>query len=199
MAESPEDKIKNLRALNAEYARRIENSKTINDSEAQSRAISQELLANQKLINELIIEQGDNVEQNAAEIDALLKREKELLATQKAINDQLQQQIKRRQTVLDLAKQLTGQLKLGWKYLQDQDKIIKTTVLNLGMSGAKAVAMRDAFEKSAGYVTRLGGTIADIQGVMQGYADETGRARVMSAEMVKDITAIGKGTGLGIE
>jgi hypothetical protein len=34
---------------------------------------------------------------------------------------------------------------------------------------------------------------------MQGYADETGRARVLSAEMVKDITAIGQGTGLGIE
>ena len=79
------------------------------------------------------------------------------------------------------------------------DKIIKTTVLNLGLSGAKAELMRGSFEQSAGFVARLGGSLGDIQSIMETYADETGRARVLSAEMVDDIVKIGKGTGLGVE
>ena len=81
----------------------------------------------------------------------------------------------------------------------DQDKIIKGTILNLGMSGAKAEMMRGSFEQSAGMVARLGGSLEDVQNIMQGYADETGRARVLSSQMVEDIEAIGKGTGLGVE
>lgn len=125
------------------------------------------------------------------ELDNVLKKEKE-------INVELDKGIKIRQRHVDVAKILGQQLKIGWKYLQDQDKIIKSTVLNLGMSSVKAVAMRDAFEQSAGYVTRLGGTIGDIKIIMEGYADETGRARAMTADTVKNITDIGKGTGLGI-
>ena len=34
---------------------------------------------------------------------------------------------------------------------------------------------------------------------MEGYADETGRARVLSSQMAEDILAVGKGTGLGVE
>ena len=199
MAESSADRIKNLKAHNAEYERQLNNLKNKNDAEQRSIVLGQQALNNQKLISELIKDQGDNVDKHAKEIDKLLTEEKKITNEQKKINDQLQEGIKRRQRHVDLVKHLIEQLKLGWKYLQDQDKIIKSTNLNLGISGNKAVMMRDAFEKSAGYVTRLGGTIADIQGIMQGYADETGRARVMSSEMVKDITAIGKGTGLGIE
>jgi len=162
--------------------------------------INEELISNEKRIQN---EYENASKLSKKEISNLTNDEQKLLNDiinkEKSINSELDKQIKRRQNTVNLAKLLTQQLKIGWKYLQDQDKIIKSTNLSLGMSGAKAVAMRDAFEKSAGYVTRLGGTIGDIQSVMQGYADETGRARVMSAEMVKDITNIGKGTTLGIE
>ena len=67
------------------------------------------------------------------------------------------------------------------------------------MSGAKAEAMRVSFEQSIGHVAELGGTMEDIGKIQTGFADETGRARAMTASMVEDITAIGKGTGLGIE
>lgn len=86
-----------------------------------------------------------------------------------------------------------------WTYLMQADKTIKSTILNLGMSSAKAEIMRNSFEASAGYVTRLGGSLEDISVIMETFADETGRARALSAEMVKDVTKIGKGTGLGIE
>lgn len=174
-------------------------AKGIGDINAQE-AIQKDMQAQrQRTINSLKEKYSELSDDEIKKLRELETEQKKSIELEKEQNKQLEKQLKSRQRNVDIAKQIVGQLKLGWKYLQDQDKIIKSTVLSLGMSGQKAVAMRDAFEKSAGYVTRLGGTIADIQGVMQGYADETGRARVMSAEMVKDITAIGKGTGLGVE
>jgi len=172
---------------------------SITQKQQQAQILAEQRANIEKAIAEWKKEAATNEEEALAAIKELNTQLDEVLAEEKKINAELDRQIKRRQTTVDLAKQLGSQLKIGWRYLQDQDKIIKSVNLNLGMSQAKAAAMRDSFEKSAGYVTRLGGTIADIQDVMQGYADETGRARVMSAEMVKDITAIGKGTGLGVQ
>lgn len=193
------EKLKNLEALNTEYQRQIDNLKGITNQQERSRLATEQIANYQKMITELMKEQAETGKNNEALIDELLNKQREIIESEKQVNEQLQNQVKNRKLAVDLARQLGAQLKIGWKYLQDQDKIIKSTVLSLGMAGNKAVAMRDAFEKSAGYVTRLGGTIADIGAVMQGYADETGRARVMTADMVKDITNIGKGTGLGIE
>jgi len=182
------------------YQKELNNSMNNSTNIQDKIKLNEELISNEKRIQR---EHEEVSKLSKKEISKLSAEEKKLLndivSKEKEINTELTKQVKRRQFTIDLAKQLGQQLKLGWKYLQDADKIIKSTNLSLGMSGAKAVAMRDAFEKSAGYVTRLGGSIADIQGVMQGYADETGRARALSSDMVKDITAIGKGTGLGIE
>lgn len=123
----------------------------------------------------------------------------EKLKTQREYNLELKREIENRQKIINLGNFLLGQLKEGWKYLQEQDKTIRTTILNLGMSGAKAALMRSSFEQSAGFVASLGGSLEDIQAIMTGFADETGRARVLSAEMVKDIESMAKGTGLGIE
>jgi hypothetical protein len=81
----------------------------------------------------------------------------------------------------------------------ESDKAIRTTILNLGLSGQKADLMRKSFESSAMAVAEMGGTLKDIQAVQEGFANETGRARVMTAQMVQDIVEIGRGTGLGVE
>jgi len=198
MAESSADKIRNLEALNKSLRNQIKLTEASNDVERKRALISEQISNYEQVITDLKKEQLQGNVDNTNAINQLQAEQRELIEQEKAVNKQLETQVKHRKLTVDLARQLGNQLKIGWRYLQDQDKIIKSTNLNLGMSQAKAVAMRDAFEQSAGYVTRLGGTISDISDVMQGYADETGRARVMTADMVKDITAIGKGTGLGI-
>lgn len=86
-----------------------------------------------------------------------------------------------------------------WEYSMQSDKIIRQTILSLGMSGNKAELMRASFEDSAQYVTSLGGSLSDILEIQNGYANETGRARVLTADMVNSIELIGKGTNLGVE
>ena len=86
-----------------------------------------------------------------------------------------------------------------WKYLMESDKIIKQTALNLGLSGEKSEILRTNFEQSAGFAARLGANLSDIGTIITSFADETGRAKLLTSEMLKDFVLIGKGTGLGVE
>ena len=190
---------KDVKAYNELLREQSSNLSGINKLEADRRILAQQINEIQKAITEHGKEFLDGNTQSEAAIRALNAQLDEVNAEEQKINKQLERQVKTRKIGNDLVRTLNTQLKLGWKYLQDQDKIIKSTNLNLGMSGVKAAEMRDSFNKSAGYVARLGGNLADVATVMQGYADETGRAHVLSAEMVQNITDIGKGTGLGIE
>lgn len=192
-----------LSELQKRYTEAIKESNDVNEKAA----LMQEMFAErQQRINLLQANYDKLTETQQKRLANLIKTQEkehlqliEIRKEQKKINEAVAEEIKRRQRVVDLATGLYNALREVWKQLQSNDKIIRTTILNLGMSGVKADMMRTSFEQSAGFVTRLGGNLEDIQTIMEGYADETGRARVMSAEMVKDITAIGKGTGLGVE
>jgi len=176
------------------------------DIEKQVADLQERRSERQSLINQLQLNFNDLNDKQKEVLDKLIKLQiteynslKDLSKQQQLINEQLQKEIKTREKIVDLANGLASALKQTWTFLQSQDKIIKSTILNLGMSGAKADMMRNSFEQSAGFVARLGGSLDDVQGIMEGFADETGRARVLSSDMVKDIEMIGKGTGLGIE
>ncbi len=158
-----------------------------------ARAITVEIIAN----NEKIVNQLKNNTKGLT--DEQLKQYNKLIDVQKELNNELDNEYKRRKDIISSLKHSFDLLVSGYKYLQQQDKIIKNTILNLGMSGNKAELMRGSFERSAMFVARLGGNLEVIQTMMTGFADETGRSRALTSDMVKDITVIGKGTGLGIE
>lgn len=159
----------------------------------RARAITVEIIAN----NEKIVNQLKNNTKGLT--DEQLKQYNILIDVQKELNNELDNEYKRRKDIISSLKHSFDLLVSGYKYLQQQDKIIKNTILNLGMSGNKAELMRGSFERSAMFVARLGGNLEVIQTMMTGFADETGRSRALTSDMVKDITVIGKGTGLGIE
>jgi hypothetical protein len=199
MAEDNNKRLEFIRALKKEQDD-LRNSVIATSDVDEKRRLIEQLHYNlllqsneqQQIRLELVQQTLDLTEAEKKEVLGIVEAEKEY-------NNQLQKAVDKRQKAVDAARGLVGFLKQGWDYLQQSDKVIRQTILNLGMSGQKAEMMRASFEQSLGYVTRLGGTIEDVQGIMTGYAEETGRARVLSAEMVKDITEIGKGTGLGIE
>jgi len=190
------DVLRELQRLQEEYNNQLASSISLDEK----MRIQEEAIANEKRIQ---AEQERLISASKKENSNLTTQEKkelnDVLRTQRDINKEVKNEYTWRKNTLAVVREFGNQLKLGWQYLQASDKVIRQTILNLGMSGTKAELMRQSFEQSAGFVTRLGGSLEDIQGIMTGYADETGRARVMSAEMVKDITAIGKGTGLGVE
>jgi len=178
-----------------------ENSIISNSIELQKRKTAEtEIQSNNQLLYNEKLKLEEELKKENIKLSKDEKKEIDNInKSQTNINSSLSNETKLRQIIVNSIRSINGQLKIGWQFLQQQDKIIKSTILNLGMSGAKAEMMRTSFEQSAGYVARLGGTLEDVQSIMSGYADETGRARVLSAGMIENITAIGKGTGLGIE
>ena len=152
-----------------------------------------------RMINELRANENKLTEDQKKLLADLDKEYAQQIVELKKLNAEVKQQAKNQDAVNKKVEKYSQALAKGWEYLMQSDKVIKETIRSLGMSGAKADAMRKSFELSAGHVARMGGGMADIQNVMQGYADETGRARALTGEMVEDITAIGLGTGLGVE
>jgi len=160
----------------------------------------------QGLINKLkneYIDLTDRQKELLKEIEKSQKEDAEIIKSklkdQKAYNEQLVKEKKNRQDIVDLCKQFVAKLKEGWNFLQAQDKVIRTTILNLGLSGTKAAEMRLSFEQSAGFMARLGGSLEDVGKIQQAYSNETGKATALSSETLKNIMLIGKGTGLGVE
>lgn len=154
---------------------------------------------NQKVINAMedariqLLDEGYSIDKNTNNaLDNRIKKQKKLINDEEKIK-------KNKEIILNLVKKTSNTLALTGKYLMENDKIIKQTILNLGLSGAKAETMRYSFEESAGLVARLGGNLRDVQTIMTIFAEETGRARALSSQMVKDVYLIGKGTGLGVE
>jgi hypothetical protein len=124
---------------------------------------------------------------------------KQIVLEQNNINKQLQKELKNRQAIVDNTKKVIGYITQGWKFLQEQDKTIRSTVLNLGLSGTKASQMRLSFEQSAVFAARLGANLEDISKIQQTFTEETGKAQTLTSQTMKDILLIGKGTGLGVE
>ena len=50
----------------------------------------------------------------------------------------------------------------------DQDRIIRTTIISLGMSGKKADDIRTSFERSSATIYALGGNLEDVLKIMTG-------------------------------
>lgn len=210
-----------------QYTRTSKEIKAQMDINAASNALLEEEINNLNSIfsahkrNLLIQEQQLNIKKNTALLEEhYLKQLREgenltetqqktleqEIAKQKRINAEEDKKISKQKKSNELYKHYLGflsksfSLQAGWiKGLNENDKIIRQTILNLGMSGKKADIMRGSFEDSAMIVAQMGGSLVDIQTVMQGFADETGRARVLTSEMVTDIIKIGRGTGIGVE
>jgi hypothetical protein len=79
------------------------------------------------------------------------------------------------------------------------DKPIRETALQLGLGAEKAQQIRDSFYKALPSASVLGATMKDLAAAQQSYTNESGRAVALSGEQLINITAIGNGTGVGVQ
>ena len=199
MANPNQDNLKFIKEL------RIEQEKLNSELATASTYDEKKIVLGKVILNNKILEHEQErlMLEARKENSSLTKEEKKeletILALNKSINTQLKQEADNRQKIADSIKRVNSGLEKTWEYLMQSDKVIRETIRNLGMSGTKAAAMRTSFELSSRSVAQMGGNLGDIQKIMEGYADETGRARVLSSQMAEDIASIGLGTGIGVE
>jgi len=187
-----DDLIKGLKDENNALRESLTLRKGILTEESKRAAEQQIYKNNQELINQLLLKGNELTKE---EIELLSEIEKE----QKDITEETKKGNKEYKKRIDLARQFNSALRESYNFLIQQDKAIKSTNLTLGLTGTKAAAMRQSFEESAGFMSRLGGGLEDAATIISTFANETGRAHVLTGDMLKNIEAIGVGTGLGVE
>lgn len=188
-----------VRKLNAELAKQTSSLSGINQKRAEERVLVQQIGNIQAAIAEHTKAAAQGNEESREAIVELQGELEKVSKKQEEINKRLKKNTELRKEAVDLARKLGGEMKNMYHWLMETDKTIRSTNLQLGLSGTKAAAMRQSFEESAAMVMRLGGSIEDVATIQTTFANETGRAHVLTGEMVKNIELIGKGTGLGVE
>jgi hypothetical protein len=79
------------------------------------------------------------------------------------------------------------------------DHEIKQTILGISLSGERAAYFRDNLNQAAIYTSMIGVNAADLAKMQKSYADETGRALILSKENLIAVSDLAKGTLLGAE
>jgi len=84
-------------------------------------------------------------------------------------------------------------------YLIQSDIAIKNLNLGLGLSGDRSEAMAQNLSDAAPFAARMGVDMKGLAEMAATYADETGRARILTEESLRSMTLIAEGTNLGAE
>lgn len=157
--------------------------------------------------------------ENIADINLLLRKYKEgeidlndeelrdlskILAQEKArvvIADKSLKISKQRVTVLKTMSSLYDRIGSSsfWTFLMQSDEAIKNVNRELGFVGQRSETFRENIYEAANDAARLGGNLQDLTNIVSIFADETGRAKVLSADALENIMEIGLGTGLGVD
>lgn len=82
--------------------------------------------------------------------------------------------------------------------LKDFDKYVKLASQNLGLSASRANILRSSFESSYTHIARIGGSTQELYEIQKAYAQETGRAVILSGQQLENIMDIAKGTGMSV-
>lgn len=188
--------LKMMEDLNKIHEKYANNAKS--DEEKLSELL--EIQANKlRMINELKAHYNYLSDEQKRKLGTLTDEYTKQYDKLKGINSQIKTASEGQERWAFFVKKTNQGLEAAWKYLMSSDKVIRETTRNLGLSGERAKELRTTFNLSARAVAEMGGTIGDIQKMMEGYADETGRVRVLSDQMVESIEAMGLGTGMGVE
>jgi hypothetical protein len=208
------------------YRDELDAQKVINDSLKQAAEIQKEMSKNfssylnklddskerQKQINKLINDNnrlqiesnklsGSKDKFDIAEkkhLDGLLKQNNKLIQQQEIILANTSKTSAllgvMANTVIDFANGLGK-----WDYLMASDKAIKSMSLNLGLSVSASAEFRQNVYDSSTYAASLGVSIDDLVKAQNEFVNITGTAGILTESMLKDISAISSGTGMGVE
>lgn len=132
-------------------------------------------------------------------VDAMKKRVSAQQQSVKVAQKQLALQQALQKSATDFLRISGNATKSMWRFLMDSDKAIKSTALELGLSGERSEQFRSNIEAAASHAARLGASVEDLTKAASTYAAETGRVKNLTEATYDAITKIGKGTDLGIE
>ena len=89
--------------------------------------------------------------------------------------------------------------KAQYEYAEKLAITSKATAVNIGLSVGRSQEFTKSFNRANAELSKFGGDAQDVQVIMKQFADDSGRARIISPEEVSNIFLLEKGLGLGKE
>ena len=89
--------------------------------------------------------------------------------------------------------------KAQYEYAEKLAEKSKETAVNIGISVGRSQEFTKSFNRATAELSKFGGDASDVQVIMKQFADDSGRARIISPEEVSNIFLLEKGLGLGKE
>jgi hypothetical protein len=83
-----------------------------------------------------------------------------------------------------------------YKYAEELAKESKQTAINIGISVGRSKEFTKSFNRATAEVQKFGGSASDVSSIMEEFAENSGRARIISPEEVSNIFLLTKGLNL---
>ena len=87
-------------------------------------------------------------------------------------------------------------LSAQYKLAEGLAEVSKKTAVNIGISVGRSGEFTKVFNQATTELTKFGGKAEDTSAIMERFADESGRARIINADEVKNIFLLEKGLGV---
>ena len=96
-------------------------------------------------------------------------------------------------------KEFATDSKAQYEYASKLAEFSKATAVSIGISVGRSQEFTKSFNRANAEIAKFGGDAQDVQVIMKQFADDSGRARIISPEEVSNIFLLEKGLGLGKE
>lgn len=86
-----------------------------------------------------------------------------------------------------------------YKFAEALAEKSKQTAVNIGLSVGRSKEFTKEFNRATAEVAKFGFQASDVSTMMEYFTDQSGRARIITPEEVKNIALLNKGLGVGLE
>jgi len=200
MAKNPQEEINNIEGNSLDTNRQLLGYK---------KEITDQLQKQSKLLDELNIAEAIQLQRAKTKEELTDKERKTIVKTYMSHKDyikNLQQQVEIQKKSLSTWQSIwTGSYKFNatfndfYKTLMEADKAMKEVALEFGTTGTRSENIRAAIEGAAIQAARLGMSTKELSKMYSGYVDEVGRTVSLSDKQLESMSALAKGTGLGVD
>lgn len=173
----------------------------LGDGKERQKQINKLLDDNNKLqieSNKLSGLKGSGTVKEKKALEALITENNKIIQQQQIILANTSKTAALLDVMKNTAVEFASELK-AWDYLMTSDKAIKSMSLNLGLSVGASAEFRQNIYDSSTYAASLGVSIDDLVKAQNEFVNITGTAGILTESMLKDISAISAGTGMGVE
>jgi len=147
-----------------------------------------------------LLKKINQIKRNSSQLTSSLSTKQQKILANTIRRYEVQEKIRKNLLSTDnIHRNIMNSLRYTYNYLEQNDEIIKSSAISLGLSRGLSDQYRQNLLDSARYAASLGLSLKELAVIQQAYTNETGQSALLSAKALEAVTQITQGTGLSAE